>query len=71
MSQYDAVFLEKSDFFLVQSGEFYQVTSAKQAIDVLGLDPKSTKKQLRAAGLNFKQSPEKYLEFLVTQTSAN
>ena len=71
MSQYDAVFLEKSDFFLYQAGKFYPVTSAKQAIDVLGLDPKSTKKQLRAAGLNFKQSPEKYLHFLVTQTSAN
>jgi hypothetical protein len=71
MSQYDAVFLEKSDFFLYQAGKFYPVTSAKQAITVLGFDSKSTKKQLRAAGLNFKQSPENYLQFLVSKTSAN
>ncbi|WP_111670680.1 hypothetical protein [Algoriphagus litoralis] len=71
LSQYDAVFLEKSDFFLVQSGVFYPVSKGKQAIEVLGLDPKTAKRQLRSAGLNFKQSPEKYLQFLVTQTAAN
>lgn len=71
MSQYDAVFLEKSDFFLVQSGVFYPVSKGKQAIEVLGLDSKTAKRQLRSVGLNFKQSPEKYLQFLVTQSAAN
>lgn len=71
MSQYDAVFVEKSDYFLVQSGEFFPVTKGKQAIEILGLDPKETKKQLRSAGLNFKLNPERFLQFLTRKPAAN
>lgn len=71
MSQYDAVFLEKSDYFLLKDGTFYPVSKGKQAIETLGLDPKAAKKQVRAAGINFKQSPERFLQFLITNTSEN
>ncbi len=71
MSQYDAVFVEKSDFFFWREGIFYPVGKQKQAIETLGLNQKETKKLLRASGLNFKQNPEKVLEFLVTQSTEN
>lgn len=68
MSQYDAVFLEKVAFFLWKNETFYPVSKANQAIAILGLNPKETKKQLRAAGLNFRQNPEGFLQFLVTNS---
>lgn len=68
MSQFDAVFKEQSDFFLWQKGGFYPVSNVNQAIQILGLNPKDTKKQTRSAGLNFKQNPEKTLQFLVNKT---
>lgn len=71
MSQYDAVFTEKSDFFLWKDGEFYPVSKKSQAIEILELNKKETKKQIRTAGLNFKQNPEGFLQFLVTKSSDN
>lgn len=71
MSQYDEVFIEKSEYFLLDDGAFYQVTKGNQAIEILGLNSKETKKQMRAAGLNFKQSPERFLQFLVTNSQEN
>lgn len=68
MSQFDAVFTEKSDFFLWKDGAFNSVSKINQAIEILGLNPKEAKKRIRSAGLNFKQNPEKSLQLLVTQT---
>lgn len=69
MSQFDALFVEKTDFFLWKNGEFFPVSSRNQAIEIIGLNPKDTKKELRTEGLNFKQSPEKFLRYLVTKSS--
>mgnify|MGYP005852363769 CR=1 FL=1 len=69
MSQYDAVFLEKSDFFLWKNGAFFPINKGKQAYEIIGGDAKETKKELRTAGLNFKQGPEDFLRYLVTQSS--
>lgn len=70
MSRFDEVYLEKSDYFLWKAGVFHQISQGNQAIEVLGLESKAVKKQLRAAGLNFKLYPEKYLEYLVTKFPA-
>jgi hypothetical protein len=69
MSQFDEEYLEKSDYFLWNAGTFYPVSNAKQAMEILGLDPKELKKQVRSRGLNFKQSPEAFLQFLVADSS--
>lgn len=69
MSQFDELFVEKSDFFLWKEGDFYQVSKGNQAIELLGLNPKETKKQLRENGLNFKQNPENFLRYLVSKSS--
>jgi len=69
MSQFDEEYLEKSDYFLWNSGTFYPVSSAKQAIEILGMDPKELKKEMRSRSLNFKQNPEALLQFLVTKSS--
>lgn len=68
MSRFTDVYLEKSDFFLWNSGVFYPVSKGKEAVEILGLDPKETKKLLRSRGLNFKQNPEAFLRFLVDQS---
>jgi hypothetical protein len=69
MSQFDEEYLEKSDYFLWNAGTFYPVSSAKQAIEILGMDPKELKKEMRSRSLNFKQNPEALLQFLVTKSS--
>lgn len=69
LSQFDELFVEKSDFFLWKEGDFYQVSKGNQAIELLGLNPKETKKQLRENGLNFKQNPENFLRYLVSKSS--
>jgi hypothetical protein len=69
LSQFDEIFVEKSDFFLWSEGVFYPVSKGNQAIEILNLRPKETKKQLRSNNLNFRQNPENYLRFLVSQPS--
>ncbi|MFN3998279.1 hypothetical protein [Algoriphagus sp.] len=71
MSQFDAVFVDKSDFFLWKDGKFSPVSKKSQAIEILGLNRKEINKQLRTAGLNFNQNPETFLQFLVTKSSEN
>lgn len=71
ISQFDAVFTDKSDFFLWKNGAFYPVSKINQAIEILEMNPKEAKKQIRSAGLNFKENPEKALQFLVTKTIEN
>lgn len=69
MSRFTDIYVEKSDFFLWHEGTFYPISKGSQAFEILGLDPKETKKQLRSRSLNFKQSPENYLRFLVANPS--
>lgn len=69
LSQYDATFVEKSDFFVWKNEVFYPISKGKQALEIIGLEVKQTKKELRAEGLNFKQGPEKFLRYLVTKSS--
>lgn len=69
MSQFDELFVEKSDFFLWKDGVFNQVSKGSQAIELLGLNPKETKKLLRSRNLNFKQNQENFLRFLVSINS--
>lgn len=71
MSRFDEVYLEKSDFFLWKAGVFYPISQGKQALEILGLEPKELKKQLRSENLSFKQTPEKYLQFLIEKSSDN
>lgn len=71
LSQFDATFKDQSDYFLWKNGAFFSVSKINQAIEILGLNPKETKKQLRSAGLNFNQNPEKSLQFLVTKPNEN
>lgn len=69
MSQFDELFVEKSDFFLWKNGDFFPVSKGNQAMELLGLNPKETKKLLRSKNLNFKQNPEDFLRFLVSINS--
>jgi hypothetical protein len=68
MSQFDAVYVEKSDYFLWKDGVFFPVSKKNKAIEILGLNKKVMNKQLRSAGLNFKQNPESFLKFLITKS---
>lgn len=65
LSKYDEIYVDKSDFFLWKSGVFYPVHKGSQAIEILGLEKKQVKKELRANRLNFNQDPEDFLKFLV------
>ena len=50
---------------------FFSIKNAAQAIASLGLDAKVLKKELKEKGLQFKKSPEAYLQFLVTNPKSN
>ena len=65
MSKYDEVYLTKEDYFLWKKGEFYPIQKSSQAYEVLGLEKKTIKKELKANQLNFKQDPDSFLRFLV------
>ncbi len=67
MSQFDELFVEKSDYFLWKAGFFYPISKGKQAIDLLGFNPKEVKDEIRAQNLNFKQNPGDFLRFLVAK----
>ncbi|TDQ14758.1 hypothetical protein DFQ04_3352 [Algoriphagus boseongensis] len=69
MSKYDEIYLAKSDYFLVKDGVFLQIQKGNQAFEILGLEKKFIKKELRARNLVFKQNPEEYLKFLVQVNS--
>ena len=65
MSKYDEIYLRKEDFFLWKNEEFFPVKKPFQAFEILGLEKKKVKKELKARQINFKQNPEAYLRFLV------
>ena len=66
ISKYDEVYLEKSDYFLWKNGEFIQVGKESKVLEVLGLEKKEVRKELKSKGLNFKQNPETYLHYIVS-----
>lgn len=65
MSKFDEVYLIKEDYFLWKNGEFFPVQKSKQAFEILGLEKKTIKKELKSQQLNFKQDPDSFLRFLV------
>lgn len=65
LSKYDEIYVDKSDFFLWKSGVFYPIKKGSQAFEILGLDKKQVRKELRANRMNFKEDPEDFLKFLV------
>lgn len=66
ISKYDEIYLEKSDYFLWKNGEFIQVGKESKVLEVLGLEKKEVRKELKSKGLNFKQNPETYLHYIVS-----
>ena len=65
LSKFDQIYVEKTDFFLWEKGQFYSVSRPKDAFNALEIEPKSVKKQLKSAGVNFRQAPEAYLKKLL------
>ena len=70
-ARYDSEYVEKSTYFIWEEGRFSSVKNAAQAIASLGLDAKVLKRESKAKGLQFKKSPEAYLQFLVTYPKSN
>ena len=70
-ARFDSEYVEKTAFFVLQKGSFSSIKNAAQAIASLGLDAKVLKKELKEKGLQFKKSPEAYLQFLVTNPKSN
>lgn len=70
-ARYDSEYVEKAAYFIWKVGAFASIKNAGQAIATLGLDSKVLKRELKAKGLQFKKSPEAYLQFLVTYPKSN
>lgn len=70
-ARFDSEYVEKTAYFIWQEGRFSSVKNAAQAIASLGLDAKVLKKELKEKGLQFKKSPEAFLQFLVTNPKSN
>ena len=70
-ARYDSEYVEKSTYFIWEEGRFSSVKNGSQAIASLGLDAKVLKRESKAKGLQFKKSPEAYLQFLVTYPKSN
>ena len=70
-ARFDSEYVEKTAYFVWQEGRFFSIKNAAQAIASLGLDAKVLKKELKEKGLQFKKSPEAYLQFLVTNPKSN
>jgi hypothetical protein len=70
-ARYDSEYVEKEAYFIWKDGNFASIKNTAQAIASLGLDSKALKRELKAKGLQFKKSPEAYLQFLVTYPKSN
>ncbi|MFZ9235230.1 MAG: hypothetical protein ACO22X_03345 [Algoriphagus sp.] len=70
-ARYDSEYVEKTTYFIWEGGRFTSIKNAAQAIASLGLDAKVLKRELKTKGLQFKKSPEAYLQFLVTYPKSN
>jgi hypothetical protein len=66
LSRYDEEYVEKVDYFVLTNGMYTEVKKASDAYEALSLDPKVLKKEIKSRGLQFKQNPESFLNFLVT-----
>lgn len=66
ISKYDEIYVEKSDYFLLKNGEFFQVTNESRVLAILGLEKKDVRKMLKSQGLSFKRKPETYLQYIVS-----
>jgi hypothetical protein len=70
-ARFDSEYVVKTAYFVWQEGRFSSIKNAAQAIASLGLDAKVLKKELKDKGLQFKKSPEAFLQFLVTKSKSN
>ncbi|MBN7810391.1 hypothetical protein J0A68_05460 [Algoriphagus sp. H41] len=66
LSKYDEIYVEKTEYFLWKEGDFFLVAKEGKVLDVLGLEKREVRKQLKAKGLNFKRNPEPYLQYIIT-----
>lgn len=66
ISKYDDIYVEKTDYFLWKSGEFFPVSREARVLDVLGLEKKDVRKELKEMNFNFKKNPETYLHYIVS-----
>lgn len=62
LSQFDALYVEKADYFLLKEGIFHSISRPRDAFVTLGVQPKEFKKKLKGEKLNFRQQPERYLK---------
>jgi hypothetical protein len=65
ISQYDQIYLEKTDYYLLKDGKFLPVSRESSVLAALGLKKKQVRKQLKERGLNFRQNPDAYLHYIV------
>ncbi len=65
ISPYDDIYVEKTDYFLWNSGTFIPLSRASQILDVLGLEKKAVRKALKEQNLNFKRDPESFLQYII------
>jgi hypothetical protein len=66
ISKYDAIYMEKTDFYLLKDGRFLPVSNQSSVLSILGLKKKTVRKELKVRGLNFRQDPVAYLHYIVT-----
>lgn len=65
LSKFDQIYVEKADYFLWENGQFHSISRPRDAFNVLQTEPKVFKRQLKSAGMNFRQNPEGYLKKLL------
>ena len=66
LSKYDDRYVEKTEYFLWKSGRFFPVAREPRVLEVVGLEKKDVRKELKARGLNFRRDPEAYLHYIVS-----
>lgn len=71
IARYDSEYVVKQAYFIWKEGRFSPIKNGAQAIAILGLDGTILKRELKTKGLQFKKSPEDYLQFLVTYPKSN
>lgn len=66
ISKYAEIYVEKTAYFLLKGEGFFPVNKESKLLAALGLEKKEVRKELKSKGLNFKQNPEAYLQYIVT-----
>ncbi len=64
VSKYVGEFYERTDYFLSKQDTIYAIKRKKQAFEILGLERRRLRADLRSRGLNFKANPKEFLKYL-------